>query len=246
MRLAIWARLIKQFHRRRVSLRIAVGFLAVMGLNYASNSPTQAADSMPTIRVRVLNFTKATPQTITSAEREAGRIFGDAGLNVVWLNCPLRQTTVNPTDPCQQPLDPSHVIVRLLSDRTRKGLQDSVFGFAILPALASVYYESLITLARTYRAEMIDLPTILGCVMAHEIGHLLLGSNHSATGIMKAHWGRKQVRELIKGDLLFTSQQSKLIQTEGQTRMHFEMSQVQATGSIQQPAASLSFATAPK
>src|SRR5215469_6736856 len=41
----------------------------------------------------------------------------------------------------------------------------------------------------------IDLPTILGCVMAHEIGRLLLGSNHSATGIMKAHWGRKPVRE---------------------------------------------------
>jgi hypothetical protein len=68
--------------------------------------------------------------------------------------------------------------------------------------------------------------------MAHEIGHLLLGSNHSATGIMKAHWGPKEVRELIKGDLLFTSQQSKLIQAEGQTRVHFEMSQVQATGSI--------------
>ena len=97
MRLAIWARLIKQPHRRRVSLRIAVDFLAVMGLNYAGNSPTQAADSMPTIRVRVLNFTKATPQTITSAEREAGRILGDAGLNVVWLNCPLGQTTVNPS-----------------------------------------------------------------------------------------------------------------------------------------------------
>jgi len=64
MRIAIWARLIKQPHRRRVSLRIAVGFLAVMGSNYASNSPTQAADSMPTIRVRVLNFTKATPQTV--------------------------------------------------------------------------------------------------------------------------------------------------------------------------------------
>jgi hypothetical protein len=124
------------------------------------------------------------------------------------------------------------MIVRLLSDRTRKGFQDSVFGFAILPALASVYYMSPITLTRTYRVEMIDLPTILGCVMAHEIGHLLLGSNHSATGIMKAHWGRKEVRELIKGDLLFTSQQSKLIQAEGQTRMRFEISQVQTTGPI--------------
>ena len=83
-------------------------------------------------------------QSLASAEREAGRILGDAGLNVVWLNCPLGQTTVNPTDPCQQPLDSSHMIVRLLSDRTRKGFQDSVFGFAILPALASVYAVHLI------------------------------------------------------------------------------------------------------
>src|SRR5215469_1383035 len=136
-----------------------------------------------------------------------------------------KQQTQCPQSECGCSISRRPHLRRLLSDRTRKGLQDSVFGFAILPALASVYYESLITLARTYRAEMIDLPTILGCVMAHEIGHLLLGSNHSATGIMKAHWGRKQMRELIKGDLLFTFQQSKLIQAEGQTRMHFEMSQ---------------------
>ena len=38
----------------------------------------------------------------------------------------------------------------------------------------------------------VPLPTILGRVTAHEIGHLLLGSNsHSAHGLMRASWDVK-------------------------------------------------------
>lgn len=221
----------KQFRAARLSVRIATALLVVLGFNCADGFFTRAAEPSATIRVRIVNYTEVTPDTIARAEREAGRIFHDAGLNVVWLDCPLRQTPVNPADPCQQPLGPANVFVRLLSDQTRKGIQDSVFGFAVLPALASVYYGTAVNLARSYGAE-IDIPTILGCVMVHEIGHLLLGSNsHSETGIMQGQWGRKQVRELIKGDLLFTRQQSKLIRAEGQTRMSLEATQLRASSS---------------
>lgn len=222
----------KEVHPVRLTLRIAAGFLIAAGLHCTGFASTHAADPIPTIRIAVLNFTEATPQTIAAAEREAGRILGDAGLNVVWVNCPPGDTAVDPTDPCQQRPGPSHIFVRVLG-QTRQGFQDSIYGFAVLPALASAYYGSAVQLARDYRAEMIDLPTILGCVMAHEIGHLLLGSNsHSATGIMQAHWGRKQVRDLMMGTFLFTPQQSKVIRAEGQARMNFEMAQVHTAGSI--------------
>lgn len=178
-----------------------------------------AADSIPAFRVHVVNLTEATPATITRAENEAGWILHNAGLNVVWLNCSREQAAVNPSDPCQQPLSPANVFVRVLSDQTRKGFQDSVFGFAVFPVLASAYYGSAIDLARAFRAEGMDVPTILGGVMAHEIGHLLLGlDSHSPTGIMQAHWGRKQVRELLKRDLLFTGEQSRQIRASGRVR----------------------------
>lgn len=62
--------------------------------------------------------------------------------------------------------------------------------------------------------------TILGCVTAHELGHLLLGSNsHSSTGIMQSPWREKQVREALDGTLLFTAEQAKRLRAEARIRM---------------------------
>jgi hypothetical protein len=45
--------------------------------------------------------------------------------------------------------------------------------------------------------------------MAHELGHLLLGSNsHASTGIMRAHWQGEEPRRLSRGNLLFTNEQA--------------------------------------
>jgi len=203
----------------------------VLGFACADASSASAADPRPTISVRVTNYTEATPATVSKAEREAGRLLGEAGLNVVWIDCQLRQTTANSTDPCQQELRPTDIVLRVLPDHARNGVQDSAFGIAVLPVLASVYYEHAVSLARNDGAEF-ETPIILGFVMAHEIGHLMLGSNsHSDTGIMQGQWERKQVRQIMKGDLHFTAQQSKVIRAEGQTRMSQESAQLRASSS---------------
>jgi predicted HD phosphohydrolase len=60
---------------------------------------------------------------------------------------------------------------------------------------------------------------ILACVIAHEIGHLLLGPNsHSPTGIMKAKWSADELRGAGWGRLLFTPQQAELIRAEVRAR----------------------------
>jgi len=221
----------KQLYPLRRSFRLAAGLLVVLGFACADASSARAADPSPTIRVHVTNYTEATPATVSKAEREAGRILGEAGLNAVWIDCQLKQTAANPTDPCQQELQPTDIVLRVLPDHARNGVQDGAFGFAVLPVLASVYYEHAVSLARSDGAEF-EAPIILGCVMAHEIGHLMLGSNsHSDTGIMQGQWERKQVRQLMKGDLHFTAQQSKLIRAEGQTRMSLETIQLRAASS---------------
>ncbi|HXR32746.1 MAG TPA: hypothetical protein VN830_03505 [Verrucomicrobiae bacterium] len=221
----------KQLHPVRQNLRLAAGLLVVLGIACADTPSVRAADPSPTIRVRVTNYTEATAATVSKAEREAGRLLGEAGLNVVWIDCQLKQTAANPTDPCQQELEPADIVLRVLPDRARNGVQDGAFGIAVLPVLASVYYEHAVSLARNDGAEF-ETPIILGFVMAHEIGHLMLGSNsHSDTGIMQGQWERKQVRQLMKGDLHFTAQQSKLIRAEGQTRMNLEATQPRAASS---------------
>ena len=93
--------------------------------------------------------------------------------------------------------------MRILPAPVLDKFQDSVFGFAVHPVLASVYYEFALRRAKRDDAEF-ELPMILGCVMAHELGHLLLGSNsHSDKGIMLPRWEVNQVRQLMMGTLLF-------------------------------------------
>jgi hypothetical protein len=50
---------------------------------------------------------------------------------------------------------------------------------------------------------------ILGHAMAHELGHLLLGMNsHSRDGLMRAQWNRGDLAEAVRGNLLFSAQES--------------------------------------
>ena len=105
-----------------------------------------------------------------------------------------------------------------------KIFHDTVFGFAIHPVLASVYYDQVLHLAKNDNAGKLELPIILGTVVAHEIGHLLLDSNsHSATGIMQPQWGPESIRQAMIGNLVFTHEQAKLIQSEAQKRMRLHM-----------------------
>ena len=176
--------------KRHRWLRLCIGIVAVLlgvtefALANAASAAGQAR-SNTILRVRVLNYTQATPATMAQAEREAARILGETGVKTVWLDCPLIQAIVVPQDPCLQPIEGNEIELRVLTDQTRNGYQDNAFGFAVAPFLASVYYEHAERLARIDDAKY-EMPIILGCVMVHEIGHLLLGYNsHSDSGIMQ-------------------------------------------------------------
>jgi hypothetical protein len=90
-------------------------------------------------------------------------------------------------------------------------LPPGVFGVSFLAhdagAYADVFFDPIERL-RQVRKE-ISLGEILGYVMAHELGHLLLGSNaHSREGIMQAHWESQQLHSVTRGQLLFTPAQA--------------------------------------
>ena len=82
-----------------------------------------------------------------------------------------------------------------------------------------MYYENVLRRAQSDDAEGGKLQIILGCIIAHELGHLLLGSNsHSDTGIMLARWEVNQLRQLMMGGLLFTPGESKRMGLEARSR----------------------------
>ncbi len=210
---------------------LTVLILAAMALTAGLTSPAQtfaqATEPAVPFQILVFNYTKASPESLAVAEREAGRILAEAGFLVTWLNCPV---TPGGSATCRKEVDAADIRVRIVSlpEQKKNIFHDSVFGFAMAPAFASVYYESAERLAKLDNASF-EMPVILGCVIAHEIGHLLLGSNgHSASGIMQPQWERKQVQQAMTGRLLFTPEQTKVIQSETQAR-----TRLQIAGTIQ-------------
>jgi hypothetical protein len=211
----------------RLSPQIAAGLLLVA--YGAGIFPACAVEPSPIIRVHVFNYSKATPSTVAQAEREALRILQGTGLNLDWLNCPVGQPAVNPAGSCRKLLSQTDILVRVLSDQTRNGITGDAYGFTVPPALASAYYDQAVRLA-TIDGAGYEVPLILGYVIAHEIGHLLLGAgSHSAFGIMQGHWERKQIQLLMRGRLGFTAQQSKLMRSEAYRRLMLETTQAVPT-----------------
>lgn len=196
----------------------------VVGLASAANlvlpEATLGGGSGPssTVRVRVNNYTQASDAVLAAAEREASRIFGEAGLTVVWQKCPTSNSIAIQKDLCNEAPEPTDVILRVLSAPARSEFRETIFGFAVYPVLASVYYDRVLLRAMSDAAEF-EVHFILGAVIAHEIGHLLMGSNsHSNSGVMQASWKRKQIRQAVTGTLFFTAEQARLIQAETETR----------------------------
>jgi hypothetical protein len=201
-----------------MSFVVAGGLIGFMGFAFPETSSAGENGPSAAITVQIYNYSQASPAILTGAEREAGRILTQAGLRAVWLDCPVVPFTVDSHAPCQKAPEATDIRLRVLTAPIQNKFQDTVFGFTVHPVLASVYYEYVVRLAKTDDAEF-ELPIILGCAIAHEIGHLLLGpNNHSADGIMRAKWERKQVEQAMWGTLLFTSEQSKVIQAEARRR----------------------------
>jgi hypothetical protein len=199
--------------------------MATVGFSFPETAYGAPADPHPTITVRVYNFTQALPAVLAEAEREAGQILAKAGLSVIWSECwPVLPTNVS-QQPCEEEtLEATAIRLRILPIPVGNSSQDTVFGFAIHPALASVYYESAVRFAKNDEGRF-EIPPILGCAMAHEIGHLLLGSrSHSFSGVMRSRWDREQLREAMMGALLFTPKQARLMQAEMHRRMTLRVS----------------------
>jgi len=61
----------------------------------------------------------------------------------------------------------------------------------------------------------VSLPQILGLVIGHELGHLLLTQiGHSPSGLMHSPWSKSELSLGTRGALLFTPQQATTMQEQ--------------------------------
>jgi hypothetical protein len=200
-------------HQRRLRLSLvqaALGLVALVSSPqlYAQSEPTTAT----TIVILVYNYVHVSPATLAAAEREANKILRAAGAQADFVECLEQPVAPTSKDLCQRSWTTQTPGLRFISGSNK--FQEAEFAETAIPVLSTIYYEKVARRAHRENADA-DLPVFLGCVIAHELGHLLLGHpGHSATGIMQPQWGRTQLRQAQTGNLVFTREQATHIQAQ--------------------------------
>ena len=135
---------------------------------------------------------------------------------------PCGWTVLLPWQSCR-PTRPAAAVQRRLSlsSGSFPVRRTHVAGWALQPcqprkgkvaSQASVFFEAAEELAAghpTSKAQM------LGYILAHEIGHLLLGEgSHSGKGIMRTPWLTQEMDDLARGWLGFTAKQANRMKAD--------------------------------
>ena len=141
----------------------------------AAPAAGSAADHTVVLEVQGSRVSK---HYLEAAQREAADIYDGVGVSLLWV------------DPGTATVSRASLRLRVLlvmqvdAGFSTAVMQPTVLGVALLPHdRVYIFYDRVVALARSTRQ---DIGVILGRVLAHEVGHVLLGEGHSSTGLMQA------------------------------------------------------------
>ena len=163
------------------------------------------------VTVSVFNDAAVPTSVLAEAQERATAVMNQAGVSLTWLDCGAPGSRA-PESGCSAIAFPQHFSVRLVSKATPS--KADIFGQSFQDEAgegnyAVVYYPGL---AGSKVAETLHTGKLLGLVVAHEVGHLLLGRNsHSADGVMAAVWQVSEMRRATQGNLFFSREQADQI-----------------------------------
>jgi hypothetical protein len=172
------------------------------------------------IHVNLYPEIEVSRSTLDDSLREAGRILATAKVRLTWSLCRPADSAATP---CAAP-GPSTLQVRLYGAEaeSRFPVAADAFGFALAhPApefgfFAGIFFDRAQRLASHAASNPARL---VGHVIAHEIGHLLLGGGgHAGDGIMRFPWHARELDRMNRGSLAFLPQQVKAIRQNVEAR----------------------------
>ena len=190
----------------------------IVGQVQGISASSPESKSHPVIFVEVQNYTQVTRLEIPDAERQATAIFAKAGVQICWLDLFSRKR------PVQSQLNnfSADFSVRLLYAfkviRLRQISGADALGEATIPSntegsvpggIANVFVDRV---ADTSTRWNLFSGEVLGDAIAHELGHLLLGTAHSRQGIMKGSWTSQDLHLAGRGKLQFAPDLAGLLQ----------------------------------
>jgi hypothetical protein len=151
--------------------------------------------------VRTYDTVGLSSPTLERAHVSAGAALAAIGIESIWRACHASD--------CVSTLEADELAVRLvtatpLSERGSLGFAAVDVGHRA-GTLATVFVDRIEALARQ---ASVDPGMLLGRAIAHEIGHLILGTtNHAKFGLMRAAWKTDELRREMPLDWIFSAEQ---------------------------------------
>ena len=163
-----------------LELAVGVTLLADSGATALARSRATEGPEVQ-ITLRAYDYAHANRFALLDAEDTATAILGQAGIAAQWVDCPTSSAQLQPSSGCRQGWQASDLIIRVIPramadrlNRPREAVGYAIDGDGTLGQSAYVFYDGVSNLRSGQTAA---LSVLLGRVMAHEIGHMLLGTN---------------------------------------------------------------------
>ena len=182
-------------------MSILTAALAVSDLSAEPRSAKMEAAPTPdtAVAVRTYNYAAVPFGQLAAAKSEAGHIFRSAGISVEWIDCRVRGGDDGAA--CTEPLLTGRDLMLRLVDRIPAlGERIVALGESVLDreqrggVLMTI---DVFPVRRVAGRASTSISMLLGRAVAHEIGHLLLGSaEHPRLGLMRALWSHDELRGL--------------------------------------------------
>jgi len=140
------------------------------------------------------------------AEQVAASLFRSAGVEIVWAKCEiaLEGDAAVERHWFTLRLRAGGPFIKMDADAA-DALGQTYLSFDDTGYISDVYYEAVQALASS---RQLDFTSLLGYVMAHELGHLLLGPGHAAMGVMRAKWDPRDLRAMDRHWLKFSPEEA--------------------------------------
>jgi hypothetical protein len=176
--------------------RLVHSLFAAFAASVVLATPVHGALILDTVAVRVYDNAGIPSAVRAIMLKNAAEILARTEFGVAWLVCPSRRIAPLPRACGRAP--GTHEFVVRLTQSPRRAPNDArrALGFSLVDTLSgtglsTVYVDRVDWLAQQAKVER---GTVLGRAMAHEISHLLLGTNeHTARGLLREHWTAEEL-----------------------------------------------------
>jgi hypothetical protein len=196
---------------RKFQVAKAVGCLCIGLLPPAVRAAPDTRSAPVSLTVSIFNDAGVPTSVLQQAESRARAVLSDAGVSLTWLDCGVPGHWRAELG-CQAIAFPTHFSVRLVGGR--KAVSNDTFGQSYLNERGEGNYANVYVtpLSSAKALSVIQEGDLLGYVVAHELGHLLLGKeSHSAGGLMRARWEVAELQKGSRGTLLFSRDEAEKI-----------------------------------